>query len=179
MRIFIFGVGQVGKSTISKELSKRLNLDFYDLDFIIMDKYVSIENYMEKFNDRSKRYKNKADLVLKYAEKYDDFVMAVSPIYSMKEHERLNEKLKDDYCFVLTANVETLFDRLAFYDEKGVLLEDSVEYKNKYKELYIKAICTDNLSNEREFSFYEQINTNNKSIEQVVDYIVELLKDNY
>lgn len=173
MKIFILGVGQVGKSTVGKALAEKLKLKFYDLDFIIIEQYGSIEKFQEKFSDRRKRFKKKANIVREY-QKYDDnFVMVVSPIYSVEEHYKLSKELYYDYCYVLTASPETIFERLGFYDEKGTLLEDSDEYKNKYKNYYLRSIVIDNTSNNGEFSFYQQINTDNKTVDRIVEEIID------
>ena len=43
MKLLIWGVSNVGKTTIGRELSKRLNCKFYDIDDEIIKIYGSIE----------------------------------------------------------------------------------------------------------------------------------------
>lgn len=45
LKLLIWGVSNVGKTTIGRELSKRLNCKFYDIDDEIIKIYGSI--YME------------------------------------------------------------------------------------------------------------------------------------
>lgn len=54
-----------------------------------------------------------------------------------------------------------------------MLLKDSDEYKNKYKNYYLRSIIIDNTSNNNEFSFYKQINTDNKNVNEIVENIIE------
>ena len=49
MKLLIWGVSNVGKTTIGKELAKRLNCKFYDIDDEIVNVYGSIDNFQEIF----------------------------------------------------------------------------------------------------------------------------------
>lgn len=56
MIILLFGVSQVGKSSVGKALAKRLNYKFKDLDQIIFDTYGSVENFQSLYPNRDNRY---------------------------------------------------------------------------------------------------------------------------
>ncbi len=177
MKIFLFGVSQVGKSTVGKALSKRLGLQFVDLDYEIMDIFGSIENFQDIFKEDEVIYYMKADIVSNYAMKNDDFVMAVSPIYDEDSIASLSSILIDDYCFTLTGSAETIFKRVGYYDENAVLLPDSEKYKQKNKKRIMREIEMDNTANYNVFYFFDEVNTDDMSVEEVVDKIIEKMKN--
>ena len=177
MRIFLFGVSQVGKSTVAKILAEKLNYKFFDIDMIVIQEYGSLENFQNIYSNRERRFQKKSNIVLKYKDIFDDFVMAVSPIYSYEVMEELYDEISDDFCFTLVASPLTIFERLGFYDEKGHYMEDSEDYKKEHKEAILKSILNDNFSNNYEFSFYDSIITDNKTAEEVADYIIEIIKN--
>lgn len=177
MKIFLFGVSQVGKSTVGKALSKRLGLLFFDLDFVLMDMFGSIENFQKACRDSKVRNKIKTSIVTNFANVNDDFVMAVSPIYDDSCTRELSDTLINDYCFNLTGSVETIFNRLGYYDENAVLLPDSEEYKNKYKKAVMRRIEIDNMANYNEFCYFYEVNTDDMSVEEVVDKIIEKMEN--
>lgn len=177
MKILIFGVGQVGKTTVGKRLSEKLNLKFVDLDDMITTEFKTIEHFQEIYYKRSERYRKKTDMVIDYYKSHDDFVMAVSPIYSMAEIYRLNLTLRDYYGFNLIANVNTLYNRTGFYDENMNLLPDSDEYKEAHKKEIKEQIKIDNMTNDNEFIFFTKIKTDNKTVDEVADMIINKIPE--
>ena len=51
MKILLFGVSQVGKSTVAKVLAKKLNCIFIDPDYYIIDKFGSVEEFQKIYYD--------------------------------------------------------------------------------------------------------------------------------
>ena len=49
MKILLFGITNVGKTTIGKLLSEKLNYDFDDLDDEIKRRYGKIDNFLSKY----------------------------------------------------------------------------------------------------------------------------------
>ena len=43
MRLLIWGVSNIGKTTIGQKLADKLNIDFYDIDYEIIKEYGSID----------------------------------------------------------------------------------------------------------------------------------------
>ena len=64
MKLLIWGVSNIGKTTIGKELSKKLNCKFYDVDDEIIDIYGSIDNFQEIFPNDYDRFDEKEELIL-------------------------------------------------------------------------------------------------------------------
>ncbi len=64
MKLLIWGVSNIGKTTIGKELSKKLNCKFYDVDDEIIDIYGSIDNFQEIFPNDYDRFDEKEELMI-------------------------------------------------------------------------------------------------------------------
>ena len=84
MKILLFGVSQVGKSTVAKVLAKKLNCIFIDPDYYIIDKFGSVEEFQKIYSDTKERYKVKTDIIITLCKENDNIVIPVSPIYSIK-----------------------------------------------------------------------------------------------
>ena len=90
MKLLIWGVSNIGKTTIGKELSNKLNCKFYDVDKEIIDIYGSIDNFQAIFPNDYDRFDEKEELMMNIIESdNNDFIMAVSPIYSASVVEEL------------------------------------------------------------------------------------------
>lgn len=77
IRLLIWGVGNIGKTSVGRLLAKELNVKFYDVDedFIIKN-YICIDFFQYQFSSREERYKAKADYVKVLLEQEkDDFVL--------------------------------------------------------------------------------------------------------
>lgn len=72
-------------------------------------------------------------MLMDFCDEYEDIVIPVSSIYSMLEHNRINDELWNCYKFNLTANENGILKRVGYYDEKEILLPDSNEYQEKHK----------------------------------------------
>ena len=64
MKLLIWGVSNVGKTTIGKELSKRLNCKFYDIDDEITKIYGSIDYFQEIYPNDYDRFDEKEEIML-------------------------------------------------------------------------------------------------------------------
>ena len=82
MKILLFGITNVGKSTVGKLLGVRLNYEFDDLDDVIKNQYKTIDKFKEKYSNDYERHMQKGKILLDIVNKYEDnVVIAVSPIY--------------------------------------------------------------------------------------------------
>ncbi len=176
MIILLFGVAQVGKSSVAQELANKLNFKMIDIDYYIIDKYDSVEKFQEIYKDDGYRFHIKTDMLLEFCKNNDDIVIPVSPIYSLPENLRIIKELPNAIKFNLVANENTIFKRCNFYDEKGIISEDSYEYKMAHKLEIINGIRYDNLSNDNEYKFYEKIDTTNLSIKQTANEIIRRIR---
>jgi len=82
MKLLIWGVSNIGKTTIGRELSRKLQCKFYDVDEEIMNIYGSIDNFQDIYPNDYDRFDEKEELMLNIIEsETEDFIMAVSPIF--------------------------------------------------------------------------------------------------
>ncbi len=176
MKILLFGVSQVGKSTVAKVLAKKLNFIFIDPDYYIIDKFGSVEEFQKIYSDIKERYKVKTDIIIKLCKENDNIVIPVSPIYSIKENERIIAELPEVYKYNLVASPNIIFERVGYYDENGVLLPNSLEFKMNHKKRIMLEIINDNRSNDYEFQYYEKIDTDLLKVNQVACEIIRRIR---
>ena len=171
MKILIWGVSNIGKTTIGKELSAKLNCKFYDVDEEIIDIYGSIDNFQAIFPNDYDRFDEKEELMTNIIEsENNDFVMAVSPIYSASVVEEL---LDTD-----TISIEIVDIPEAIYDRLILEGDDALEYKEKHKEHYIQEIRWDQTASFNQFKNIPKVHIDNQSISESVETVFNYLKNN-
>jgi len=112
MKIVLLGYMASGKSSIGKELSKHLKMNFIDLDDYIIEK--EKETITEIFNQKGEIYfRNIENKYLKeILSKQDDFILSLgggTPCYA-NNMELINEKAT--ISIYLQGNVSTVVERL-------------------------------------------------------------------
>ncbi len=171
MKLLIWGISNVGKTTIGRELSKRLNCKFYDIDDEIIKIYGSIDAFQEVYPNPYDRFAEKEEIMLDIINKEkEDFIMAVSPIFSTSVVENL--LLTDTKSIEIIDTPEAIYDRL-IPDE-----EDALEYKEKHKEHYMREIKWDQTASYDLFANIPKVNINNHNIKDSVDIVYNYLNDN-
>lgn len=175
MRLLIWGVGNIGKTSVGRLLAKKLNIKFYDVDedFILRD-YPCIDFFQYQFSTREERYNAKADYMQTLLEQEkDDFVLAVSPIYSVFAVNRIL-KIKDVINIEITDTVQAIYDRLVFEDLDP---EETLQYKEERKYHYIRDIINDQTASYEEWRNIEKVAIDNQTIEEAVETVYKYLKD--
>ena len=148
MKILLFGVSNVGKTTIGKLLAEKLKFPFYDLDEEIKKYYgITLEEFVHTENLRWRDQK-RGHIIKKILKLDEDMVFVITPIsYTYNFEERI---VADDILLIeLCDSPENIFSRLVFSDEEDNIYTD-VLYKNEHKEYYINEIKED-------IHWYEQI----------------------
>ena len=80
MKILLFGVSNVGKSTVGKLLTERLGFDFVDLDEEIKKRMeISLEEFVNTANLRWRDQK-RGSIIKKIVKLEENIVLAVTPI---------------------------------------------------------------------------------------------------
>ena len=80
MKILLFGVSNVGKSTVGKLLAERLGFDFVDLDEEIKKRMeISLEEFVNTANLRWRDQK-RGSIIKKIVKLEENIVLAVTPI---------------------------------------------------------------------------------------------------
>lgn len=142
MKILLFGITNVGKSTIGKILSKELNYDYDDIDDEIKRRYKKIDIFREQFSNDYDRHKKRGEILLDIINKYEDnVVIAVAPIfyeeffiYALVQSKVIAIELQDE--------AENILKRLVYADEDDNVYPLRIEDK-KERNYYLKDIKAD------------------------------------
>ena len=143
MRIFLTGVGCVGKTTIGKKMGELLGVRFFDLDNEVESFFeTSIEQLQNRFltihsfrNDAAKALVN-----LLSRPESRDCVIALPPSGLMGGYLRAIKKANGT-TVVVTDKPENILARISFYDIDSRPLEKKLSPKEK--KLYLREIKKD------------------------------------
>lgn len=167
MKIVLLGYMGCGKTAIGKILSKKLTLNFTDLDQLIEQK--ERKSISEIFNEKGEVYFRKIETTYlkEFINTHDSFVLSLgggTPCYGDNMKEIANDK--DIISFYLQASIQTLCQRLSKNRSKRPLLFSLTEHElSEYiaKHLFERS------------TFYDQalykINTNDKDQDTIVTEI--------
>lgn len=173
MKILIWGVPCVGKAETGNLLADKLNYNFIDLNNIIKEKYKTIDNFNDTYKNDYERFKEKEKIILDIIKNNDNFVMNITLIYIKSI---VDEIIKTDTISVeLIDSVESIYDRIVFYDENDVLMPDSKEYRDKHKNHYIKQIKNDQITSYNEYINIPKFDINNRKFEDIIDELNEFI----
>jgi len=133
MRIFISGIGCVGKTTIGAKLGVLLGRSFFDLDDEI-ERYfsTSIERLQNKFPD-IQSFRQEASKALKYLlsqKDSKDSVIALPPSGLMGGYWRVVKESKGTI-IVLLDDATNILDRVTFFDIDSKPIEKHLTEKEK------------------------------------------------
>lgn len=143
MIILLFGISNVGKTTLGEVLSTKLNYEFYDLDQEIKNYYrVTIEGFFKKYSDLKVRDRKRSELLKRLIKGKENVVIAVSPITYIQYFKEILSK-DNIVSFELINTPENIFDRLVFTDDNDNIIEGMDEYKNQFLKYYLKEISKD------------------------------------
>lgn len=171
MKLLIWGVSNIGKTTIGKKLSKKLNCKFYDVDDGIIDIYWSIDNFQEIFPDDYDRFDEKEELMMNIIDTENkDFIMAVSPIFSSSVVDELLGT--DTISIEIIDTPEAIYDRLIFEGD------DPLEYKERHKEHYMQETKWNQVASFNELKDIPKVYIDNQTINEAVETIFNYLKEN-
>jgi shikimate kinase len=143
MRIFLTGVGCVGKTTIGKIMGELLGVRFFDLDNEIESFFeTSIERLQNRFLTIHS-YRNEAAKALVHLlnrPESRDCVIALPPSGLMGGYLRAIKKA-NGITAVVTDKPENILERIRFYDIDSRPIEKTLT--SKEKKLYLKEIRKD------------------------------------
>ena len=170
MKIVLLGYMASGKSTIGREISKKLDMKFIDLDDYISKR--EKRSISEIFKVEGEIYFRKIESLYlgEILNSKDSFILSLgggTPCYSNNMELILNSDASSIY---IKASIKTLVSRLIAEKNKRPLVADLED--DKLIEFVAKHLF------ERRF-FYEQasitVNSENKSIEEIITEIRILL----
>lgn len=173
MKICLFEISNVGKTTVGKLLAERLDIKFVDLDEEVKNRLkISLEEFVNTENLRWRDQK-RGSIIKKVIETEEDLVFAISPI-SYIENFKTSIISDDNLLIELYDTPENIFSRLMFSDENDDIYTDD-NYKNANKDYYMKEIQEDldwyGMVNAK-IGIHNRVFVNNKSPEEVVDRII-------
>ena len=171
MKLLIWGISNVGKTTIGKELAKKINYKFYDIDDEIIKMYGSIDLFQEEFPNDENRFDIKELIMLNIIENGEkNFIMAVSPIFS--------KIIVEELLMTNTESIEIIDTPEAIYDRLIIEGEDALEYKEKHKEYYMREIKWDQVASYNEFKNISKVDISNQNIKEATQTVYDYLKKN-
>ncbi len=169
MKIILLGYMASGKSTISKLLAKKLQIEAIDLDDYIVEKEGLSVNDVFKTKGEIYFRLQENKYLLELLKNKNSFVLALgggTPCYANNMDLIKNEPNS----IYLKANLNTLFDRLIKEKESRPLISSLND--EKLKEFIAKHLF-------ERGQFYEQashtVNIDSKTIATIVDQVKELL----
>jgi shikimate kinase len=143
MRVFITGVGCVGKTTVGEKLAALLGCPFFDLDAEIETYFgTSIERIQKRFLT-AYSYRKEASKALKQVLSQEDSrncVIALPPSGLMDAYWRTVKKANAT-TVVLEDTPENILRRITFYDIDSKPIEKNLSEKEK--QLYLREIKGD------------------------------------
>lgn len=180
MVILLFGISNVGKSVTGELLAEKMGYRFVDLDIEIIKRFsTTIEEFINKYPFIDKRSQVKGRLLKELInENMKRTVIAVSPIYYAKNFNKLIEQ-EGVMAIELQDTKEHIFERLIFTDDNDEILKDD-GYKEKYKNHYLREIQQD-ITYTKHHTFKKikhKYFMNNRSVEEVVDDLINLIDCN-
>ena len=173
MKICLFGVSNVGKTTAGKLLAERLDIKFVDLDEEVKNRLkMSLEEFVNTEN-LWWRDQKRGSIIKKIIKMEEDVVFAISPI-SYTESFKTSIISDDNLLIELYDTPENIFSRLVFSDENDEIYTDD-NYKNANKDSYMREIQADldwyGMVNAK-IGIHNRVFVDNKSSEEVVDRII-------
>lgn len=174
MNIMLFGMSNVGKTTIGKILANKLGYDFYDLDLEIKKKFnMTMEEFVNRYRVLSKRDMIRGQLIGEILQRDSDKVIAITQMYYSRYFMPYIEQ-DGNLAVELQDTVENIFNRLVFSDSNDQICDDSVEYRNAHKDYYMQEIEQDYEFYKKSFSKIEnKFFINNDSPERATDRLIE------
>ena len=176
MKILIFGMGNIGKSTVGELLAKKIGYDFIDMDTKIKEKYGTMLGFQDEYNDQYERDELRAEMISSWIQENENVVIALSPIAYLDAYEDFFED-SDIICFDLTDRAENIFKRLVFTDDNDNLLNIPQSYLNKHKAYYMREIQADfDYFHTLYASKMDSISMDGKSLDEIVEDICKKYK---
>ena len=163
----LIGFMGVGKSTVSKELSKKFDMPEIDMDVMIVEKEDKSIN--DIFAERGEEYFRKVETeCLIDIQKNKGYIVSCGGGVVVKD-ENINHMKNGGVILFLTATPETIYNRVKDDDSRPILkgnknIEFIEQLMNKRKDRYLAVADI-------------IISTDNKSISEIVDEITDKLEE--
>lgn len=179
MKILLFGVTNVGKTTIAKKLSRKMKYQFDDLDEEIKRRYKRIDDFQAQYPFLYERHKKRGEMLEEIVNKYvDNVVIAVSPIWYTRFFRKIINR-EDVLAIELKDKPENILKRLVYADENDKV--HKLIIRNQEEELYyLNDIQKDidyykKISEKISYKFDIDGRTANDATEELMKYVEQIL----
>ena len=154
----------VGKTTVGKSLSEKLNYSFIDIDDVIVDKFnIHNDNILGFFEDR-KKYLDEETIIIEDLIKQKDMVVATGGGIVLKD-KNIQLMRENGIVIYLKMSVETQIERIESLEEKSLKKRFLPTIKDSGKEFMEgRNILYEN----NDFT----VETDNKSVEEICSSII-------
>ncbi len=167
-KIILTGMTGVGKTTIGKMLSKKLEINFYDIDSEIERiTKLKIKDFFKIYGEDVFRDLEKKTMIRVLEKKSKSIISPGGGVFM--NDELRNKLLKNCICIFLDANIKTLISRL----KKNLLNRPKLskgKLEDNLKEMYIERI-----ENYKKSQII--VNVNEKAIPVIISEIINSLKN--
>lgn len=142
MKVFLVGVGCVGKTTIGGILAQRLGYPFFDLDVEIERHFgQSIERLRERFGYEHTFWQETAPILSQLGRGHEDVVVALVPSGLRDAYLRALKKLIPRVVVAIEDEPDNILARITFFDIDSKPMKTSLTKPEK--RLYLKEIKKD------------------------------------
>lgn len=169
MNIILIGMRGSGKSTVGKLLAKKTQREFFDLDKLLSEySGMSISELVHMYGWEYFRDKE-TEITEEYAQKEDAIIATGGGVILRKKNTDALGK-KGRFVFLKTS-IETILNRIG-YDKNRPALTNKKTFKEELEDVW----------NERKVLYEAAANvtieTDDKSVEEITNEIISLLKEN-
>jgi shikimate kinase len=182
MKILLFGISNIGKTTLAKLLSIKLGYQFDDLDEEIIRRYEKIDKFQAKYPNDIERHQKRGEILENIINKYDDnVVISVSVINYTQFFEKLIDNKTNILSIELQDKPENIIKRLVYADENDKI--HPIKINNEKEEMYYLNDINEDIK------YYSKIYKNIKNkfningdlpeiaVERLQDYIQNILPE--
>jgi len=166
MNIVLFGFMGTGKSAVAQMLARRLNIRWVDMDKVIEERQgASIEKIFERNGEAYFRGLER-ELVKELLEEKDIVVSTGGGV--VLNPENMQDFKEWGLCVCLNASIQTIYDRVRHRHDRP-LLKGQDPMKKIQDLLELRRPCYEKIG--------IQVDTSHKSVHDVVETILGLVKD--
>jgi len=167
-KIALIGMMGCGKSTVAKVLSEKLKINLFESDNIFEEKFsIKIKDYFSLFGEN--KFRIEETKILEEILKNDNFVLSTGGGIILSEKNRELLFSEDILSIYLKTSADEIYNRIKKDKTRPLLLvenpkEEIVKILNSRKDFYSMAKF--------------EILTDNKTINEITDEIVEKINEN-
>lgn len=172
MNILLFGISNVGKTTIGGILARKLEYTFFDIDEEVKNRYHTTLEHFVNTVWPYERDKIRGEIIGSILSFQKDTVVAVTPMYYTRWFSKYLDR-EDVMAIELQDSPENVFGRLVFSDENDRVYKDD-EYRDAHKAYYMRDIKKDITYYKKPFmKVKNKFSIDGASPEEAADQLIE------